>query len=92
MYDFLYQKPAHQSLLATRMRTIDLLKAENIEKISGQVIPFAQKTLGGTFSALGNIFLMYLVLYFLLVQTKEVEKSLRTSIPLKSANVKKLIS
>ncbi len=71
---------------------IDLLKAENVEKISSQVIPFAQKTLGGTFSALGNVFLMYLILYFLLVQAKEVEKWLRTSIPLKTANVKKLIS
>jgi predicted PurR-regulated permease PerM len=71
---------------------IDLLKAENVEKISSQVIPFAQKTLGGTFSALGNVFLMYLILYFLLVQTKEVERWLRTSIPLKTANVKKLIS
>ncbi len=71
---------------------IDLLKAENVEKISSQVIPFAQKTLGGTFSALGNVFLMYLILYFLLVQTKEVERWLRTSIPLKAVNVKKLIS
>jgi len=71
---------------------IDLLKAENVEKISSEVIPFAQKTLGGTFSALGNVFLMYLILYFLLVQTKEVERWLRTSIPLKTANVKKIIS
>ncbi len=71
---------------------IDLLKTENVEKISGQVIPFVQKTLGGTFSALGNIFFMYLILYFLLVETRNAEKWLRTSIPLKSGNVKKLIS
>ncbi len=71
---------------------IDLLKAENVDKLSSQVIPFAQRTLGGTFSALGNVFLMYLVLYFLLVETISVERWLRTSIPLKPINVKKLIS
>lgn len=71
---------------------IDILKTENVEKISSQVIPFAQRTLGGTFSALGNIFLMYLVLYFLLVETKSVEKWLRQNVPFKTANVKKIIT
>ncbi|MBP8213116.1 MAG: AI-2E family transporter, partial [Saprospiraceae bacterium] len=52
---------------------IDILKAENVSKISGQIVPMAQKTLGGTFSSLGNIFLMYLVLYFMLVQTRQLE-------------------
>ena len=71
---------------------IDILKTENVEKISNQVIPFAQKTLGGTFSAIGNMFLMYLVLYFLLVQTRQVEKWLRQNVPFKTANVKKIIT
>ncbi|MBP6239054.1 MAG: AI-2E family transporter [Saprospiraceae bacterium] len=71
---------------------IDILKTENVQKISNQVIPFAQKTVGGTFSALGNIFLMYLVLYFLLVETRLVEKWLRQNVPFKTANVKKIIT
>lgn len=71
---------------------IDILKTENVQKISNEVIPFAQKTLGGTFSALGNIFLMYLVLYFLLVETRQVEKWLRQNVPFKTANVKKIIT
>lgn len=71
---------------------IDVLNAENVQKISGQVLPMAQKTLGGTFSALGNVFLMYLVLYFMLVQSRQVEKWLRKNVPFKTANVKKIIT
>ncbi|MBK8346181.1 MAG: AI-2E family transporter [Saprospiraceae bacterium] len=71
---------------------IDILKSDNVQKISNQILPFAQKTLGGTFSALGNIFLMYLVLYFLLVETKKVQKWLRQNVPFKTANVKKIIN
>ena len=70
---------------------IDILKAENVSKISGQIVPMAQKTLGGTFSSLGNIFLMYLVLYFMLVQTRPSERWLRKNLPFKTANVKKII-
>jgi predicted PurR-regulated permease PerM len=71
---------------------IDILNQENVQKISAQILPIAQKTLGGTFSALGNIFLMYLVLYFMLVQTRQVEKWLRKNVPFKTANVKKIIT
>lgn len=71
---------------------IDVLNADNVQKISGQVLPIAQKTLGGTFSALGNVFLMYLVLYFMLVQSRQVEKWLRKNVPFKTANVKKIIT
>jgi len=71
---------------------IDILNVDNVSKISEQVVPFAQKTLGGTFSALGNVFLMYLVLYFMLVQTRQVERWLRKNLPFKTANVKKIIT
>jgi predicted PurR-regulated permease PerM len=71
---------------------IDILNADNVQKISGQVLPIAQKMLGGTFSALGNVFLMYLVLYFMLVQSRQVEKWLRKNVPFKTANVKKIIT
>lgn len=70
---------------------LDILKEENVQNFTGRVIPFAQKTLGGTFSAVGNIFLMYLILYFLLVQTRSVERWLRMNIPFKTKNVKKII-
>lgn len=71
---------------------IDLLKEENVSKVSGQIVPMVQKTLGGTFSSLGNIFLMYLVLYFMLVQTRQLERWLRKNLPFKTANVKKIIT
>jgi predicted PurR-regulated permease PerM len=71
---------------------MDILDPENVQKISGQVIPMMQKTLGGTFSAIGNVFLMYLVLYFLLVSSNEVEKWLKYNVPFKATNVEKLIT
>jgi predicted PurR-regulated permease PerM len=70
---------------------IDIFKPENVAKITGQVIPFTQKTLGGTMSALGNVMMMCLVLYFLLVQSTDVEKWLKNAVPLKANNVKKVI-
>lgn len=70
---------------------IDILNETNVTKVTGQLVPFAQKTLGGTFSALGNMVIMYLVLYFMLANTREVEKWLRQSVPFKSANVKSII-
>jgi predicted PurR-regulated permease PerM len=51
-----------------------------------------QKTLGSTVTALGNLFLMYLVLFFLLVQTRQVETWLKKSVPFKTKNVKIIIS
>lgn len=70
---------------------ISILNAENVEKISDQVLPLAQRTVGDTFSALGNIFLMYLVLYFMLVQSRQLEKWLIRNLPLKTLNVRKII-
>jgi predicted PurR-regulated permease PerM len=70
---------------------LDILKPENIQKVTNEVIPFAQKTVGSTFSALGNIFLMYLVLFFMLIQARQVEKWLRQNVPFKTANVKRIM-
>lgn len=71
---------------------IDVFNPDNVGKITEQVLPFTQKTLGGTFSAIGNTVLMYLVLYFMLVQTRELEFWLKKALPLKSGNTKKIIS
>ncbi|MBK8519244.1 MAG: AI-2E family transporter [Saprospiraceae bacterium] len=70
---------------------INILNSENVQKISSEIIPFAKKTLGSTFYAFGNIMIMYLVLYFLLVNTRNVEKWLRQNVPFKTANVKLII-
>jgi predicted PurR-regulated permease PerM len=79
----------HQYLLTNF--GIDILNTENIEKINGQVLPMAQSTLGGTVSAIANIFFTYLILYFMLVQTRELQRWLRKNLPLKSGNVTTVI-
>jgi predicted PurR-regulated permease PerM len=71
---------------------IDVFKPENVAKITDQVIPFSQRTLGSTLAGIGNIVLMYLVLYFLLVQTRDVEQWIKSTLPLKSSNAQKVIS
>ncbi len=71
---------------------INLLNTQNVQKISSYVIPLIQKSLGGTFSAAGNLFITYIVLYFMLVQNLEVEKWLSETVPLKTANVNKIIT
>jgi predicted PurR-regulated permease PerM len=70
---------------------INVLNQENVTRITEQIIPFAQRTLGGTFSALGNILIMYLVLFFLLSNTREVEKWLRQNVPFKTHNAKSVV-
>ncbi|MCZ2100290.1 MAG: AI-2E family transporter [Chitinophagales bacterium] len=70
---------------------IDVLNADNVQALSAHIVPFAQKALGGTFSALGNIFLMYLILYFMLVETKKLEQWLQQALPFKRSNVTTII-
>jgi predicted PurR-regulated permease PerM len=71
---------------------IDVFNPDNVSKMTNQILPFTQKTLGSTMSVIGNIVLMYLVLYFLLVQTRDVEIWLKRTLPFKTANTKKVIS
>ena len=71
---------------------VDIIKTENIAKFGEQVVPIAQKALGGTFSTLGNMFLMYLVLYFMLIQTQQLERWLRKNLPFKTDNVRRIIN
>ena len=71
---------------------IDVFNPDNVSKLADQILPFTQKTLGSTMSVIGNIVLMYLVLYFLLVQTRDVELWLKRTLPFKTANTKKVIS
>ena len=79
----------HEYLLSNY--NIDLLNADNVQSMSTHIIPVAQKALGGTFSAIGTIFLMYLILYFMLIETKKVEHWLKKTLPFKRANVKTII-
>jgi predicted PurR-regulated permease PerM len=66
---------------------LDILKKDNVAKISQQLLPVAQKTLASTLSVLGSLFMMYLMLFFLLLETFKVEKWIRHALPFKDENV-----
>lgn len=74
----------HQYLI--KHFNIDILKRENVNKITGQVMPFAQRTIGGTLNTAGNLLVMYVVLYFLLVQITQVELWIRRNLPFNNQN------
>jgi len=71
---------------------LDLLKEENVNKIVNEIINFGQSAINGTMAALGNIALMYIVVYFMFVSYKEIENWLKESLPLKRGNSDSLIS
>lgn len=79
----------HDYLLTTF--NLDILNKENISKLNAQVIPMVQKMIGGTLSTIGNLFVMYLILYFLLTGSTDVERWLRNHVPFKNNNVIKVI-
>lgn len=70
---------------------IDILTGDNIQKISEQIIPIIQKILGGTFSAVGNILLMYMILFFMLINTRQVKIWIKKILPFRAKNANKTI-
>lgn len=70
---------------------LDIMSSTNISQVSSYLLSIAQSMLGGTFNAVGNIAVMYLLLYFLLAQNVEIELWLRKNIPFKPSNVQKFI-
>lgn len=71
---------------------IDILNADNIAKINAFVIGYAKNIVGGTMSTLGNVFIAFFVLYFMLVQAFEIETWLRNNVPFKNSNVNKIMT
>ncbi|HMT34267.1 MAG: AI-2E family transporter [Bacteroidetes bacterium] len=74
----------HQYLIVNF--NIDILNKENVAKLTNQIMPMAQKTIGGTLSTVGNLLIMYVVLYFLLVQISQVELWIRRNLPFNHQN------
>lgn len=66
---------------------LDILNAKNIAIINDKLMAIAQSTLGGTISILGNVVIMYFILYFMLTQTNDIEQWLRRNVPFKHSNV-----
>lgn len=69
---------------------ISITSADSINKLSGVIAETLPKILGATFNTLTTIFFMYFILYFMLVNGRNMEDAIYEYIPLKDENVGKL--
>lgn len=66
---------------------IDLLSKDNLTKLKEGVAKFSTSALSGTFNTLTVVASMYFILYFMLEKPLLFERLLKSSAPLKRANV-----
>lgn len=66
---------------------VHLLSQQNFQQAAGYLTNSLPRILGATFSTLLSIVLMYFVLYFMLVKSREMENFLYEYIPLKDENI-----
>lgn len=76
IHDFIYAKT-----------NVDILSTENLTKLKDNVAKFSTSALSGTFNTLTVVASMYFILYFMLEKPLLFEKLLKSSAPLKRANV-----
>jgi len=69
---------------------IEIVSDENINKLGNLIAQSLPKVLNATFNTLGTIFFMYFILYFMLVNGREMENALYEHVPLKDENVNKI--
>ena len=60
---------------------------ENIKKITNNIANFLPSILGATISSITTVTIMYFILYFMLIGSKEMEYWLEENIPMKNKNV-----
>lgn len=75
--------------LETRFE-VELASDENINKVGNAIASSLPNILGATFNTLTNIFFMYFILYFMLVNGRRMENALYEHIPLKDENVSRI--
>jgi predicted PurR-regulated permease PerM len=66
---------------------MQLLTDENINKASNEVARILPGILGATFNILTTVIILYFILYFMLVNSRAMEKWLYEYIPLKDENI-----
>ncbi len=66
---------------------IVILNDENIRKITNGIANFLPSILGATISSITTVTIMYFILYFMLIGSKEMEYWLEENIPMKNKNV-----
>ena len=76
IHDFIFQKVQ-----------IDILSKENIQKLKTLAGKFSSTALSGTFNTLTIVASTYFILYFLLEKPRLFERILKSSVPLKRANI-----
>jgi predicted PurR-regulated permease PerM len=69
---------------------IEIVSDANINKLGSLIAESLPKVLSATFNTLGTIFFMYFMLYFMLVNGRQMENDLYEHVPLKDENVHKL--
>jgi predicted PurR-regulated permease PerM len=69
---------------------LEILNAENTKAISLKISSYLPKILNSTANLATNLIMMFFLLYYLLVNGKEIEKYLHKIIPLKRHNVDQL--
>ncbi len=71
---------------------IKVLSPENIKTATQKISGMVPMLLSGTATTLGNLLMMFFLLYFLLVGGRDMEKNLNKIIPLKPKNIDTLAS
>jgi len=71
---------------------IKILSQDNIKTATQKISAMVPMLLSGTATTLGNLFMMFFLLYFLLVGGRDMEKNLNKIIPLKPRNIDILAS
>jgi predicted PurR-regulated permease PerM len=66
---------------------IVILSDDNIRKLTNGIANFLPSILGATISSITTVTIMYFILYFMLIGSKEMEYWLEDNIPMKNKNV-----
>ena len=69
---------------------VSIASEENINKLGANLANSLPGILNATFSTLTNIFFMYFILYFMLVNSRKMEDALYEHVPLKDENVSRI--
>ena len=69
---------------------VTIASEENINKMGANLANSLPGILNATFSTLTNIFFMYFILYFMLVNSRRMEDALYEHVPLKDENVSRI--
>lgn len=69
---------------------ITLISDKNIESLGVAIAQLLPKLLGATFNSLVIVVILYFILYFLLVNRREMEAWLYKNVPLKNENLKRV--